>query len=102
MDDGVDIDALIAEEELPESVRETLEAVRGQRLAVVTLVTNPEAEAGELPLPEPEVKTLRLWDMVSGQEIPTSLVLAETVHALAFSPDGSHLAAAISDEYVVI
>jgi WD40 repeat protein len=97
MNEGLDIDALITEENLPEGVHKTLEEVRGQRLAVVTLITNPDAEGEVLPTPEPEAATLRLWDVLSGQEIPTELAPVEAVRAVAFSPDGSRLAVVTGD-----
>lgn len=65
MDESVDVETLIETTGLPEGVRETLEALGGQRLAVVTIVTNPAPEvqtgAGASDEEEEEVETgLRL------------------------------------------
>jgi hypothetical protein len=65
MDESVDVETLIETTGLPEGVRETLETLRGQRLAIATIVTNPapevQAGAGASAEEEEEVKTgLRL------------------------------------------
>lgn len=63
VDESLDVGALIETTGLPEGVRETLEAVRGQRLAIVTIVTNlaPEGQAGAGASDDEKVKSgLRL------------------------------------------
>ena len=107
LDEQRDVDALIQAEGLPPGVRDTLEAVRGQRLAIVTLVTNPQAGPAD-QAPKPENKTLRLWDVQGEQEILTDLDPGGSVTALAFGPYGRRVAVATRpyvqgmDDYPII
>ena len=47
-------------------------------------------------------KTVRLWDVASGQEMVTLRAHADAVNAVAFSPDGSRLASASDDRTVTV
>ena len=107
LDEQTDVETLIQAEGLPPGVRDTLEAVRGQRLAIVTLVTNPQAGPAD-QAPDPENKTLRLWDVQGEQEILTDLDPGGSVTALAFGPYGRRVAVATRpyvqgmDDYPII
>jgi WD40 repeat protein len=48
----------------------------------------------------PTLHEVRLWDAADGSPLPSLTGHADWVHAVAFAPDGRHLASAGGGEYL--